>query len=335
MDSEGNLPKELSDQMKDPLTLPEAFSQHIESEGIFDPSASDKKHAGIRVGTKTQIFAQKRCPFCRLAACALLASPEISDIARNAIIFVEEYYRESFIFYAREFDGAPKLDFPRYQRFIYCNDTSPFSQYTGRRINSDQVNIDIVKQWIGICNDEHKEICRGSSFQQSTMDRIRLIDVVRMSVVQISGQVKYLALSYVWGDAQPLKLVKANVVQLSKSGSLTKLRDKIPQSVRDAMEFVKMVGQQYLWVDSLCLMQDDPDELQQGILSMNMVYQGAYLTIIAANAPNANAGLPRVRRKKFQPTQHIEKIKPGMEFMLQRTMEGHLRDSVWASRGWT
>jgi hypothetical protein len=162
-----------------------------------------------------------------------------------------------------------------------------------------------------------------------------LNDVVHMSIIQCSSKVTYIALSYVWGSAKPLRLMKTNIARLSKTSSLTELEDAIPRTVREAMIFVKAIGQRYLWVDSMCLIQDDPDELKQGIMSMDQIYGDAHLTLVAANGPDANEGLPRFRRIERQSTQHIEIIKPGLELMFQNALQGYLDHSVWAPRGWT
>jgi hypothetical protein len=83
------------------------------------------------------------------------------------------------------------------------------------------------------------------------LDKIHLIDVANMSIAKCSSQVTYIALSLVWGNAKPVRLMKANIARLSKTSSLTELGDAIPRTVRDAMIFVKGIGQRYLWVDSM------------------------------------------------------------------------------------
>jgi hypothetical protein len=56
-----------------------------------------------------------------------------------------------------------------------------------------------------------------------------------------------------------------------------------------------MIGERYLWVDSLCIVQDDPQEKHGQIANMDAIYGNAILTINAAAGQDANAGLPGVR----------------------------------------
>jgi predicted metal-dependent phosphotriesterase family hydrolase len=65
----------------------------------------------------------------------------------------------------------------------------------------------------------------------------------------------------------------------------------IPQTICDAMELVKLMGEQYLWVDALCIVQDDPIDVGRHIQRMDRVYKAAQFTIINASGVDANAGL--------------------------------------------
>lgn len=70
--------------------------------------------------------------------------------------------------------------------------------------------------------------------------------------------------------------------ELRQSRSLAKRRDALPATIRDAMNFTKGVGVRYLWVDSLCLVQDNHEELSQCCRLMATVYREAEFTIVAA-----------------------------------------------------
>jgi Heterokaryon incompatibility protein (HET) len=326
-----------SNETEEP-NLPEAFDDHVKSQGFHDWSS--RISPGVRVGTKAEILAHKQCPFCRLVLHALQNSIGFPAVGGNDVVSVKnhcELQTHGFELKVEDYKGNSRLSNtrPDFQRIVYCKDRTPYSVHTGREINSDQINFDRVKQWLDICENHHRVMCHSSLSQPGGLDKIHLIDVANMSIAKCSSQVTYIALSYVWGNAKPVRLMKANIARLGKTSSLTELGDAIPRTVRDAMIFVKGIGQRYLWVDSMCLVQDDPDDLKQGIMSMNQIYGGAYLTLVAANAPDANGGLPRVRRMERRSPQYIEMIKPGVQLMFQYALEGSLRQSVWASRGWT
>jgi hypothetical protein len=54
------------------------------------------------------------------------------------------------------------------------------------------------------------------------------------------------------------------------------------------------MGEKYLWVDSICIVQDDPVVANAQINQMDLIYAQAVLTIVAATGQNANVDLPRL-----------------------------------------
>jgi len=80
---------------------------------------------------------------------------------------------------------------------------------------------------------------------------------------------RYVALSYVWGNVKTLKTSKLNFRELQEPGSLS-LRSDVPRVIKDAMKFTRLLGETYLWVDALCIIQDG-DGLQGYLYQMHMV----------------------------------------------------------------
>ena len=71
---------------------------------------------------------------------------------------------------------------------------------------------------------------------------------------------------------------------------------KIPKTILDAIYFTEKISERYLWVDSLCIIQDDAEAKHHQIRRMDEIYSGATATIIAANGENANSRLPGLER---------------------------------------
>jgi hypothetical protein len=143
-----------------------------------------------------------------------------------------------------------------------------------------------------------------------------------------------MCLSYVWGKVDQPMLTKKTFKKFSKFGSLS--RAVLPQTIRDAINLTRSIGEKYLWVDSLCIFQDDPVNLQAQIEKMHLVYRQAYLTIIAAAGNSSNFGLPGVRGSiaRREP-HHVATIGSVQLSMVQIKPHGELRKSVWNGRGWT
>ncbi|KAE9570135.1 hypothetical protein CGMCC3_g13769 [Colletotrichum fructicola] len=123
--------------------------------------------------------------------------------------------------------------------------------------------------------------------------RILLIDVEENRLVEASTSEKYLALSYVWGTGQVFKTMSTDRERLAKKDSLNCA--KLPRIVLDAMSFTKRMEQRYLWVDALCIEQDDVSTQKAAqIANMDAIYRDAYLTLIAWTAKSSDSELPGV-----------------------------------------
>jgi hypothetical protein len=163
----------------------------------------------------------------------------------------------------------------------------------------------------------------------------RLIDIQNECIVIRSVSERYFALSYVWGGVAPLKLTEKNERELMSIRGLSRHKTKIPITVRDAMMLCQTIGEEYLWVDSLCLMQDDPQDLARGIKAMASIYERALVTIIAGSGTDANSGLPGVRMGSRKAAQPMAEVKPGIRMIGTRGIIDHMRRTRYTTRGWT
>jgi Heterokaryon incompatibility protein (HET) len=198
-----------------------------------------------------------------------------------------------------------------------------------------------VKNWLSMCENGHKDRCGLSSakvgrcLRSLELQEFRLVDVQNDCIVKSAGKSRYLALSYVWGDVEGLKLQKHSCSSLADPGSLRKYRDRIPKAICDAMKLVDLVGERYLWVDSLCLVQDDHQTMVDGINSMNFIFENALATIVAAEGSDASVGLRRLHSKSPSSTQRVHTIKQGLSLTAIGACDVHVKKSKWSSRAWT
>lgn len=116
-------------------------------------------------------------------------------------------------------------------------------------------------------------------------------------------------------------------------GSLSRL--VLPQTIDDAIVACMYLNIDYLWVDRLCILQDDdPDKKSYWLNSMGDIYAQSYVTIIALDGDDAEHGLPGVNMVKrttpwIQAAQDIYLLLPPPYY------DQCLRDSKWSTRGWT
>lgn len=107
----------------------------------------------------------------------------------------------------------------------------------------------------------------------------------------------------------------------------------LPQTIQDAITLTERLGERYLWVDALCIVQDDLEDLQRQTAAMDSVFSGATLTIAAAAGDDSNHGLPGLRAGSGRKTRR--KIRVTENLSLLSTAEDELRRSSWETRGWT
>ena len=101
----------------------------------------------------------------------------------------------------------------------------------------------------------------------------------------------YVALSYVWGQVNMFQALKSNIEELQRDNALKNDLFPIPCVVRDAFGLVILLNEQYLWVDCLCIVQDDEETKMAQINNMASIYANSYATIVVADGKDANHGL--------------------------------------------
>jgi hypothetical protein len=80
----------------------------------------------------------------------------------------------------------------------------------------------------------------------------------------------------------------------------------IPATIKDAIRVAKSLGYQYLWIDALCIIQDDPQDWQREASRMAHVYGNADLVLTASSATDSYEGfLNQERRLSRAAHRHI------------------------------
>lgn len=201
-----------------------------------------------------------------------------------------------------------------------------------------------VRGWLSQCTSNHGTDCNGARWKAASalvednfpgLDVLRLIDVLNECVVQTRVLKPYVALSYVWGLAPNFRLTTWSEEEVTRQHGLRDYGYALPRTIRHAMAFVKGIGQQYLWCDALCLRQNDPEDVRRGVNAMDMIFERALLTVVAASGHDANSGLPGVEEgSRFMP-RYPEDIVPGVQLDAYVELDQVMKYSVHSSRAWT
>ncbi|KAL6915450.1 hypothetical protein FSST1_006945 [Fusarium sambucinum] len=139
---------------------------------------------------------------------------------------------------------------------------------------------DLAKRWIGVCEEKHSHCLTEASPPQIAKMPTRLLDLGdgNSDTWRVHGSpdhVPYIALSHRWSHETPT-LLTSNYHNYSDCQPDTVL----PQSYQDILSICRSMTIQYLWIDSLCMIQDDGGfEFRQEAPLMMDIYQYAFLTI--------------------------------------------------------
>lgn len=159
-----------------------------------------------------------------------------------------------------------------------------------------------VRAWLNIC-DKHHQCLKHSSAERSLPvlpTRVLYLEENSEKVYLLESQEKraqYIALSHSWGKSHRLTLMKSNIVTLQSGIKLA----EIPHTFRDAIIICRALGVQCLWIDSLCIIQDDPTDWEAESSKMSSVYMNAYLAVSALHsADDADGCFPSIARASKQ-----------------------------------
>lgn len=151
----------------------------------------------------------------------------------------------------------------------------------------------------------------------------------------------YIVLTHVWGGIElPCKTTKSNIAKYYDVGIDF---DSLPKTFQDAVRLTVAIGFRYLWIDSLCIIQDDTGDWQRESAKMAAIYGAGTITISATSAENSHGGCGL--SPKTQSVTRFCSTEPGRpDFAVKErdrfrrysmdTIEIQLRDEPVRKRAW-
>lgn len=165
------------------------------------------------------------------------------------------------------------------------------------RTTDSEASYEQAREWIRDCLEKHGT--RGSAGHFQNHELIiptRLLELKsekaaqRISLAQISAvPAPYAALSYCWGTgAAPWKTTNANLSSRASDGFN---EADLPLTLRHACHITRKLGLSYIWIDCLCINQDDEEEWLSESAKMHGIYNQAYITIAAVSSSTSSDGI--------------------------------------------
>lgn len=187
------------------------------------------------------------------------------------------------------------------------------------------VSMDTSKSWLNYCL-EHHETCALESKPWIPSRLVKIDygdlgwDITLCITTDLPPSMKYVSLSHCWGKAKILILTKANFKKLQQGINFSELS----KTFQDAVNTTFSLGYRYLWIDSLCIIQDDVNDWNIEALKMQDVYSNSVVTIAATSSPDGTYGCFRDREiRELVPC----RIRAPLE-KLGDLWESHLGSSV-------
>jgi hypothetical protein len=156
-------------------------------------------------------------------------------------------------------------------------------------------NVYAVKYWLTECRDHH-ERCEHN--QADVPLPTRVIDVMQSTedgslcprLLDTNGlHGTYATLSYVWGTGNRFVTTQGTMKEMGRRINL----EILPTLFRDAIVFVRELGIPFLWIDSICIVQDCPEDVAHELSRMTDIYRNCTLTLAAVGQRSVHSDLFR------------------------------------------
>jgi hypothetical protein len=160
--------------------------------------------------------------------------------------------------------------------------------------SDSEVCLGIIKGWMKTCSEDHP----GCTIPDPNYVPFRVLDVsfdLGLSRVKLvenpTRKVQYIALSHCWGKHVPSTTTRESLEKRKAGISISEL----PNTFQDAVAMSRKLGVRYLWIDSLCIIQDSPSDWATESSKMHKVYSNATLVLAATRSQDSTHGLFHTR----------------------------------------
>ncbi|PMD26414.1 HET-domain-containing protein [Hyaloscypha hepaticicola] len=158
----------------------------------------------------------------------------------------------------------------------------------------------LIQNWLSCCVEQHPK-CKPTTVARKLPKRLLHVcsfddsdDIRLVESETILDKAEYVALSHCWGppEKQPLRTTRCTLVDRQQRIRFVDL----PLTFQDAVKICRNINQQFLWIDSLCIVQDDSDDWAEQASEMASIYGCSYVTLAALSSEDGTQGC-RIRQR--------------------------------------
>jgi hypothetical protein len=307
---------------------------------LLDPNASRLTLPRLSYSPKCRTCGWSGCPSEILGEHKPGASARaVSESARKGCVrcmIMIEYWKKAGESLDWTFDGHHLMAMTR-QRGGSCEMQSLYNNPCRRLMPSFDTSSTAAFDWMQTmlkhCSLCHRN-CSNSSRENFLPTRLLQLnpstdlaapDIVLIETIDLlksdTEDSQYLTLSHCWGENFSQYTTTSVTLCERKLGIPN---SSLPRTFQDAIMFTWRLGFKYLWIDSLCIIQDDANDWLLESAKMHEVYASSYLTLAATGSGNSSGGLYFTA----EPPQHFTTVVlEGDEFpvfMANQSYENHI-----------
>ncbi|KAJ4365826.1 hypothetical protein N0V83_008447 [Neocucurbitaria cava] len=179
----------------------------------------------------------------------------------------------------------------------------------------DDLHLGVLRGWLDDCDNDGDNIIR-----------------LKETKNQDCGD--WVALSYRWGPLPHFSTTQQNLKEHIAGMEWAKL----PLTFKDAIRVTRALGRQYLWIDSICIIQGEDGDFSEESKRMEDVYSGAYCVLAASCATGQKSGflLPRPKKRKYVALGSPNEDDDDGIYVCERieNFKDHVSKGALSQRGW-
>lgn len=189
----------------------------------------------------------------------------------------------------------------------------------------------ILKEWFETCQSSHTA-CKTHSLNILPSRIIDIRDPYRPRLKSTKGESgQWIALSHFWGSFTTKVLTTDSLHEMQQVIPIASL----PRNLRNAITIARLLTIDFLWIDSLCIIQDSIADWREQSAKMVDVYKISTITIAATNAERSTDGFLRDRQLEVRCALKIDEetvsliLRPRIEWYGIPEIVGPLTQRAW------
>jgi hypothetical protein len=208
-------------------------------------------------------------------------------------------------------------------------------------------NLTRIKSWLSTCEQDHYQCNKISGH---TPARLLDLDVENRGIVKLcessklqshsSSGLQYSCLSHCWGKVRSKHLTQTSNYAANQAGITI---SELPRTFREAIDISRALGIRYLWIDSLCIIQDSETDWKGHVRAMAYIYEDAYITLAAGASADDDGGFFAVPSDRYANPHTLELHVEQITYHIYVRLSIHHPDEEWPAsevlplmtRAWT